>query len=79
MIDQQNFDTSSRESASEIVTIAPKASKVRVTSVESLAEDLGLTLGDQENLTITRKKRGKTYNFLRATARSSNTAARSSG
>ena len=29
-------------------------------------EDLGLTLGDQENLTITRKKRGKTYNFLRA-------------
>ena len=66
MIDQHNFDTSTRETVTETVTIEPRASKVRVTSVEALAEDLGLTLGDQDDLTITRRKRGKKYNFLRA-------------
>jgi DNA topoisomerase-1 len=66
MTDQQSFDISAREPAADLVTIEPKAVKLRITSVELLAEDLGLTLGDQENLTITRRKRGKKYSFLRA-------------
>ncbi len=66
MIDQQNFDISAREPVADAVTIESKAAKLRVTSVELLAEDLGLTLGDQENLTIVRRKRGKKYSFLRA-------------
>ena len=36
------------------------------TSVEELAGDLGLTLGDQNELTIRRIKRGKGYSFIRA-------------
>jgi DNA topoisomerase I len=36
------------------------------TSVEDLASELGLTLGDQNALTIRRIKRGKTYSFVRA-------------
>ncbi len=66
MIDQQTFDISRSEPATETVTIEPRAAKLKVTSAESLAEDLGLTLGDQENLTITRRKRGKKYSFLHA-------------
>lgn len=66
MTDQQNFDASAREPTSDAVILVPKAAKVRVTSVETLAEDLGLTLGDQDELTIRRIKRGKKYNFLRA-------------
>ncbi|MBF3247469.1 DNA topoisomerase IB, partial [Pseudomonas aeruginosa] len=42
---------------------APVAIK---TSVEDLARDLGLRLGDQNELTIRRIKRGKTYSFVRA-------------
>jgi DNA topoisomerase I len=36
------------------------------TSVEELASELGLTLGDQNELTIRRIKRGKGYSFIRA-------------
>ena len=36
------------------------------TSVESMAQELGLKLGDQNELTIRRVKRGKTYSFVRA-------------
>src|SRR6201993_2179980 len=36
------------------------------TSVEALARDLGLKLGDQNELTIRRIKRGKGYSFVRA-------------
>src|SRR5947209_5796125 len=36
------------------------------TSVEDLAEELGLKLGDQNELTIRRIRRGKSYTFLRA-------------
>lgn len=36
------------------------------TSVESLAQELGLKLGDQNELTIRRIKRGKNYSFVRA-------------
>jgi len=35
-------------------------------SVEILAKDLGLTLGEQNQLTIRRIKRGKSYSFVRA-------------
>jgi len=35
-------------------------------SVEELARELGLTLGDQNELTIRRIKRGKSYSFVRA-------------
>jgi DNA topoisomerase-1 len=35
-------------------------------SVEELARELGLTLGDQNELTIRRIKRGKNYSFVRA-------------
>jgi len=36
------------------------------TSVEELAQELGLKLGDQVDLTIRRIKRGKAYSFIRA-------------
>ena len=36
------------------------------TSVEELASELGLKLGDQNELTIRRIKRGKSYSFVRA-------------
>src|ERR1700722_11403499 len=36
------------------------------TSVEALAGELGLKLGDQNDLTIRRIKRGKNYSFIRA-------------
>src|SRR6202789_3240027 len=39
---------------------------VAKTSVEDLASELGLTLGDQNELTIRRIKRGKNYSFVRA-------------
>src|ERR1700721_4010009 len=39
---------------------------VAKTSVEDLAGELGLTLGDQNELTIRRIKRGKSYCFVRA-------------
>jgi DNA topoisomerase-1 len=37
-----------------------------VQSVESLARELGLRLGDQNELTIRRVRRGKSYSFVRA-------------
>jgi DNA topoisomerase-1 len=43
--------------------LKPVAAK---TSVEDLASELGLKLGDQNGLTIRRIKRGKTYSFIRA-------------
>jgi DNA topoisomerase I len=43
-----------------------KARPAVKTSVEDLAEDLGLTLGEQTGLTIRRIKRGKSYSFVRA-------------
>src|SRR6202047_5659919 len=38
-------------------------------SVESLAREIGLKLGDQNELTIRRIKRGKNYSFIRANGR----------
>src|SRR5438045_5037505 len=45
---------------------SPKARLELKVSVESLAQEVGLKLGDQNELTIRRIKRGKTYSFIRA-------------
>ena len=82
MIDQQNFEATRPVSADPAVALAealgqlPKAPLVKAplaahsiaakTSVEALARELGLTLGDQNELTIRRIKRGKSYSFVRA-------------
>jgi DNA topoisomerase-1 len=77
MMDQQNFEAPRPASADPAVALAealgqlPKARGARPkiangTSVESLAQELGLKLGDQNELTIRRIKRGKNYAFVRA-------------
>src|ERR1700709_2544334 len=81
MMDQQNFEAPRPASADPAVALAealgqlPKAHVARPritnktangTSVESLAQELGLKLGDQNELTIRRIKRGKNYAFVRA-------------
>ena len=45
---------------------APKQELGAKASVEELAQELGLRLGDQNALTIRRIKRGKNYSFVRA-------------
>src|SRR6201996_7585376 len=77
-MDQQNFEATRPVSADPAVALAealgqlPKAppaathSIAAKTSVEALARELGLTLGDQNELTIRRIKRGKSYSFVRA-------------
>jgi DNA topoisomerase-1 len=77
MMDQQNFEAPRPVSADPAVALAealgqlPKAPAARAkpangTSVESMAQELGLKLGDQNELTIRRIKRGKNYSFVRA-------------
>jgi DNA topoisomerase-1 len=77
MMDQQNFEAPRPASADPAVALAealgqlPKAAVARTktangTSVESLAQELGLKLGDQNELTIRRIRRGKRYSFVRA-------------
>ena len=81
MTDQQNLETARRASADPAVALAkalgqwpperpktlPKTTLVhKASSVESLARDHGLKLGDQNELTIRRIKRGKGYSFVRA-------------
>lgn len=56
MVDQQNFDIA--DVAAGDVSVVP--------AVEELAKDLGLTLGEPEQLTIRRLKRGKRWQYLRA-------------
>src|SRR6195256_6758394 len=80
MRDQQNFEAPRPVSADPAVALAealgqlPKApgAKIKIangTSVESLAQELGLKLGDQNELTIRRIKRGKNYSFVHADGR----------
>src|ERR1700744_3467843 len=80
-MDQQNFEATRPVSADPAVALAealgqlpkqpaktsakPELTVVK-TSVEELASDVGLTLGDQNALTIRRIKRGKGYSFIRA-------------
>src|ERR1700712_2219669 len=77
MIDQQNFEAPRPPSRDPAVALAEalgqlpktpgaKAKIANGTSVESLAQELGLKLGDQNELTIRRIKRGKNYAFVRA-------------
>jgi DNA topoisomerase-1 len=81
MMDQQNLEPVRPASADPAVALAemlgqlpkpatgkPVADKAVVakTSVEELAQELGLKLGDQNELTIRRIKRGKNYSFVRA-------------
>src|ERR1700737_1766110 len=62
MMDQQNFEAARPASADSHLTVTP----AHPASVESLAKGLGLKLGDQNELTIRRIKRGKSYSFVRA-------------
>jgi DNA topoisomerase I len=77
MTDQQNFTAGQSDSADPAVALAkalgqwPKAEPAKPalngkTSVEELAGELGLKLGDQNELTIRRIRRGKGYSFVRA-------------
>src|ERR1700723_3015885 len=43
-----------------------KSTQATTPSVEFLAKEMGLTLGEQNQLTIRRIKRGKSYSFIRA-------------
>src|SRR5258707_4587095 len=62
MMDQQNFEAARPVSADPHPVVTPG----HPASVETLANELGLKLGDQNGLTIRRIKRGKTYSFVRA-------------
>src|SRR5260370_32772898 len=77
MEDQQNFEATRPGSADPAVALAqalgqlpkqpaPKPNIAIATSVEALAEELGLKLGDQNELTIRRIKRRKSYSFIPA-------------
>src|SRR3954466_454494 len=62
MTDQQNLEATRPASADPAITPRPG----HPASVETLANELGLKLGDQNELTIRRIKRGKSYSFVRA-------------
>lgn len=62
MMDQHNFAPAVPSADDSIVVVA----RAPGNSVESLANELGLKLGDQHDLTIRRIKRGKSYSFVRA-------------
>src|SRR5665647_1475394 len=79
MMDQQNFEAARPASADPSVALAqalgqlpkesskaPPAKPALAASVETLARQMGLKLGDQNQLTIRRIKRGKNYSFVRA-------------
>jgi DNA topoisomerase I len=77
MTDQPNFAAAQSDSADPAGALAkalgqwPKAEPAKPalngkTSVEELAGELGLKLGDQNELTIRRIRRGKGYSFVRA-------------
>src|SRR3984957_10278841 len=77
MMDQQNLEAARPDSADPAVALAEalgqlpknptaKPNLAGKTSVEALATELGLKLGDQNELTIRRIKRGKNYSFVRA-------------
>jgi DNA topoisomerase I len=65
MMEQQNFEPTGPASAEPIVVDGRKA-KASPATVEALASEVGLTLGDQNELTIRRIKRGESYSFVRA-------------
>ena len=76
MMDQQNFEAARPVSADlplrwrgarpTAEDRAQLAGRTPQDVVKALAEELGLKLGDQNELTIRRVKRGKSYSFVRA-------------
>ncbi len=77
MMDQQNFEATRPDSADPEVALAkalgqwpkpaPKKPVLKAAnSVEAMAKEVGLKLGEQQELTIRRIKRGKGYSFVRA-------------
>ena len=79
MTDQQNYSAAETTSADPAIALAkalgqwpkrepakPAAKLNGKASVELLAKELGLRLGDQNQLTIRRIKRGSGYSFVRA-------------
>jgi DNA topoisomerase I len=76
MMDQQNFERAKAvpddpavalaEALGQLPKTLPKAEPNGKSSVEELAQEVGLTLGDQNELTIRRIKRGKGYSFVGA-------------
>ena len=78
MTDQQNYEAPRPASADPAVALAEMLGQLPnlpvekpvlaplKTSVEELAQELGLKLGDQNDLTIRRIRRGKAYQFIRA-------------
>src|ERR1700690_1480156 len=75
MMDQQNFEAARPVSADPAVALAEALGQLPKTPaakpqpgawVEALAAGHGLTLGDKNQLTIRRIKRGKNYSFVRA-------------
>src|SRR5260370_3550642 len=62
MMDQQNFEAARPVSADPHPAVTPG----HPASVESLAKELGLKLGDQNQLTIRRIQSGNSYSFVRA-------------
>jgi len=76
MMDQHNFERAKTVPDDPAAALAealgqgpktpPKAKLNSKSSVEELAEEVGLTLGDQNELTIRRIKRGKGYSFVGA-------------
>src|SRR6476619_8260565 len=65
MLDQQNFEAVRPASADPHLTATPH----HPASVESLARELGLKPRDQNEPTIRRIRRGKSYSFVRANGR----------
>jgi DNA topoisomerase-1 len=65
MMEQPNL-APARSRPGATVMVKARGGTVSVTSVEALARDLGLKLGDQAELTIRRLKRGKSFSFIRA-------------
>jgi DNA topoisomerase-1 len=65
MMEQPNL-ASTRSRPGATVMAKPRGGKISISSVESLARDLGLKLGAPAELTIRRLKRGKAYSFIRA-------------
>jgi DNA topoisomerase-1 len=78
MTDQQNYEAARPASADPAVALAEMLGQLPnlpvekpvlaplKTSVEELAQELGLKLADQNELTIRRIRRGKGYQFVRA-------------
>jgi DNA topoisomerase I len=77
MMDQQNIEATRPVSADPAVALAKalgqwpkkpvaKSNLAGKNTVEELAQEHGLKLGDQNELTIRRVKRGKNYSFVRA-------------